>query len=89
MFKSEIADSAGNSDKMLNLLVVFFDLCALVVYWDLISVRNHKRHLCPCMSESKIMGLKSNPQYKQSLRRNWFCILDTVKLDEINLSTVA
>ena len=77
--------SKSNIALVMHLLMLLLDLAAVIIYVDLYMVLRHKKHLFTIALEKKWIAQKQLKPYQQvyydSLRRDWFCILDKVRVD--------
>jgi hypothetical protein len=68
-------------------MVLILDLCALIIHIDLYMITKYKKRLFTPILEWKLISQKQlSPYataYRNSLTRNWFCILDTVSVNDV------
>lgn len=71
-----------NPSKVVNIVVLLLDICAIIVYIDLWYVNARQRHLFTFVFEWKLVAQEQikpyATAYRNSLKRDWFCMLDKV-----------
>ena len=67
---------------MCNLILLFLDVGALIVYLDLYLILNYKKRIFTFLFEWQVFAQKQLKPYQNSyyasLRRDWFCVLDKI-----------